>query len=151
MFASTSDKCRCPESDEKQRQATATTEYCAELQQWMWQYYWGNVSWQSWAAFPFPGPGSFPPPVISTQTPGSSLTTSGGGHQVFDSRNWYNQPYPFSFPASFPHAGGAQTEPGSAQTPTTDARPAQRQNGTPPQAGWDAVCFKCLTLSKITF
>lgn len=135
VATTTSDNRRCPETDAKQPQSTATTEYCAKLQQWMWQYYWGNAGWQSWmalSAFPFPPPCGFPPPGTSAQTPGSPDSTSGAGQHVFDSRNWYSQPYPFSFPAPFPHPGGAQAH---QSTPATDARTAQHQNGNPPQPG----------------
>uniref|UniRef100_A0A8C2ALR4 Protein FAM8A1-like n=1 Tax=Cyprinus carpio TaxID=7962 RepID=A0A8C2ALR4_CYPCA len=37
----------------------STTEYCQRLQQWMWRYYSGYVSWQSWV---FLSPPLFPPP-----------------------------------------------------------------------------------------
>ncbi|KAM7384305.1 hypothetical protein PAMA_011582 [Pampus argenteus] len=133
MFATTSDNRRCPETDVKQPQSTSTTEYCAKLQQWMWQYYWGYASWQSWvalSAFPFPPPCSFPPQGTSAQTPGSPASTYGAGQHVSDSRNRHSHPYPFSFPASFPHP-----EQSTAQTPATDTRPAQQQNGNPPQPG----------------
>ncbi|XP_038581572.1 protein FAM8A1 [Micropterus salmoides] len=142
MFATTKSENRRdgPESDAKPPQTTATTEYCAKLQQWMWQYYWGYASWQSWvtlSAFPFPPPCSFPLPGTSTQTPGTPASTSGGEQHAFDTGNWYSYPYPLSFPASSNHPGGAQTEQRSATTPTpaTDARPAQQQNGNAPQAG----------------
>lgn len=130
--AATSDnRCNGPESEAKPPQTTATTEYCAKLQPWMWQYYWGYASWQSWVALAvFPPPCSFPPPGTSSPTPGTPASTSGDGQQAFDTRNWYSYPYPLGFPASSPHPGGAQTP-----TPATDARPAQQQNGNPPQAG----------------
>ncbi|XP_072227095.1 protein FAM8A1 [Leuresthes tenuis] len=127
----TGDKSRdVSENVSKEPQTTATTEYCAKLQQWMWQYYWGYANWQSWlalSAFPFPPPGT------SAQTPGQPASTSSGEQQVFDARNWYNYSYPFSPPAYYPvYPGGAQT----GQSPATaDARPAQQQNGNPPQAG----------------
>ncbi|XP_041823353.1 protein FAM8A1 [Melanotaenia boesemani] len=116
-----------PEADSKQPQITATTEYCAKLQQWMWQYYWGYANWQSWlslSAFPFPLP------CTSTQTPGEPASTTGSGQQLFDVRNWYSYPYPLSTPAS------SSSPPGGEQRSTaTDARPAQQQNGNPAQAG----------------
>lgn len=133
----TEDKSRDkPETDSQSLQSNATTEYCAKLQQWMWQYYWGYASWQSCLALttlPFPPPCSFPP--TTDQTPAAPASTSVNGQHVFDTRNWYNYPYPFTFPASFPHLGGDQTEQSSATTPllAPDARPAQQQN--PPRAG----------------
>ncbi|XP_073319260.1 protein FAM8A1 [Pagrus major] len=141
MFATTgSDNRRDgPESDAKPPHTTATTEYCAKLQQWMWQYYWGYASWQSWLALSaFPPPCGFPPPGAGAHSPGTPASTSGGGgQQGFDTGNWYSYPYPLSFPASFPHP--AQTEQSSAAAPApasaADARPAQHQNGNPAQAG----------------
>ncbi|XP_026202747.1 protein FAM8A1 [Anabas testudineus] len=134
MFPTTaSDK--APESDAKQPQTTATTEYCAKLQQWMWQhYYCGLASWQSWAAlaaFPFPPPCTFSPPGSSAQTPGAPASTSDGGQQGVDARNRYSYPHPFSFPASSSPSGGAQTEQGAAGSPI----PAQQQDGNQPHAG----------------
>ncbi|XP_016388597.1 protein FAM8A1-like [Sinocyclocheilus rhinocerous] len=38
----------------------STTEYCQRLQQWMWRYYSGYVSWQSWVFLSAP---LFPPPA----------------------------------------------------------------------------------------
>ncbi|XP_004549258.1 protein FAM8A1 [Maylandia zebra] len=119
-----------PESDAQQPRSTATAEYCANLQQWMWQYYWGYASWQSWVALSaFP----FPPPGISAQTPPGTPVS---GQQAFDTRSWYSY-YPVTSPAaSFPHLA-AGTELGSATNPLpgADARPGQQQNGNPPQAG----------------
>ncbi|XP_017276292.1 protein FAM8A1 [Kryptolebias marmoratus] len=97
------------ETDTKRlRSAAATTEYCARLQQWMWRYYWGNASWQSWGALSaFP---CVPPPRAAAST---------------DSRFWLGYPA-FGPPASSPpHPGGAQT----------DARAAQQQTGDPRQPG----------------
>lgn len=127
----TGDKsCDVSETDTKHPQITATREYCAKLQQWMWQYYWGYANLQSWlalSAFPFP------PPCTSSQTPSAADSTSGNGQQVFDARNWYSYPYPYSPAAFSPHPGGAHTE------QTSDARQAQQQNGNTPQAG-TALC-----------
>lgn len=136
MFATTTTDSRRdgPESDAKQLQTSGTTEYCAKLQQWMWQYYWGYSNWQSWVALSaFPPPCGFPPPGTSAQTPGTPASSSGGGQQAFETLNWYSYPYPLGFPASYPHPGGAHTEQSSA----TDARQAQQQNGNPPLAGMD--------------
>ncbi|KAM4629964.1 protein FAM8A1 [Polymixia lowei] len=127
------------EMDEKQPQINVTTEYCAKLQQWMWQYYWGYANWQNWVAlstFPFPPPYTFPHPVASSQLPGAPASSPGIGQQGFDTRYWYNYPYPFSFPVP-PISGAAHTEQTTTATPNTpnDARPPQQQNGNPPQAG----------------
>ncbi|XP_010775739.1 protein FAM8A1 [Notothenia coriiceps] len=126
-----------PESDAKQPPSTATTEYCAKLQQWMWQYHWGYSNWQSWvslSAFPFPPPGCFPPPGTYPQTPGTTASTSAGAQLGFDTLNRYSYPYPLNFPASYPHPAGAHTEQTAA-----DARTAQQQNGSPPQPGREYI------------
>ncbi|XP_034560830.1 protein FAM8A1 [Notolabrus celidotus] len=139
--AKTIDNRHGPESDTKPSPTTATTEYCAKLQQWMWQYYWGYANWQGWmtlTALPFPPLCTFPPPGTSSQTPG--VPASNPGQQTYDPVNWYSYPYPLSFPAaSFSHH--AQTGQSSASTPSTaaDGRPAQQQNGNPPQAGREYI------------
>ncbi|CAJ1083459.1 protein FAM8A1 [Xyrichtys novacula] len=118
-----------PENDTKPPPTSATTEYCAKLQQWMWQYYW--QSWVTLTALPFPPPCTFPPPGTSAQSPGAPATTS--GQQTYDPANWYNYPYTFSpFPASSSQPGQSL-----ATTPATasDGRPVHQQNGNPPQAG----------------
>ncbi|XP_020508017.1 protein FAM8A1 [Labrus bergylta] len=123
------------EGDEKLPEDTATTEYCAKLQQWMWQYYWGYANWQSWLALTaLP----FPPPGTGAQTPGPlTAPSSTSGQQTYDPANWYSYPYPFSFPASSPHLNGTQVGHSSTTTPAAaaDGRTAQQQNGNPPQAG----------------
>lgn len=126
-------------SDSKPPDTMATTDYCAKLQQWMWQYYWGYVNWQSWVALSaFPPPCGFLPPGTSGQTAGipAPISGVGGGQQTHDPGSWYSYPYPLSFPASSPHQTGAQTEqsPAASPTPATDSRP-QQQNGNAPQAG----------------
>lgn len=117
-------------------QSTVTTEYCAQLQRWMWQCYWGNVSRQSSAALS--AFSCLPPPHTSAQTPAAPASSSDSGREMFDLRNWYGQP-PFGPPTSSP------PRPGGAPT---DARSAQQQSGAPPQAG--AVLVDPVTLTKIT-
>ncbi|XP_067356338.1 protein FAM8A1 isoform X2 [Channa argus] len=137
MFSTTANGPTTETEAEKQPQSAAVTEYCAQLQQWMWHYHWGYASWQSWAAlsaFPFPSSCSFLPPGISAQTPRTPAPTYGTGEQGFDTRNWYNNLYPFSFPASSFHPA-AQTE----QSPAGDARPAQLQNGNLPHTGREYI------------
>uniref|UniRef100_A0A3P8SU01 Family with sequence similarity 8 member A1a n=1 Tax=Amphiprion percula TaxID=161767 RepID=A0A3P8SU01_AMPPE len=125
----------------KPPESSATTEYCAKLQQWMWQYYWGYASWQSWlalSAFPFPPLCGVPPPGTGAQTQPRAPASTSGSEVFYDTRNWYSYPYPLGFPASSPHPGGTYTGQSSADTPltATDARPAlQQQTGNPPQAG----------------
>lgn len=123
-------------ADEKRPKAPtdATTEYCAKLQQWMWQYYWGHANWQSWmamSAFPFLPPTTFPHPGVLPRPPGASASSPGVGRHTYDAPNWYNYPYHFSYPVP-PYLSAAHTEQPLENTP---GRPAQQQNGNPPQAG----------------
>ncbi|KAI4891213.1 hypothetical protein NFI96_033047 [Prochilodus magdalenae] len=49
------------------KQDVTTSEYCGKLQEWMWQYYWGYVNWQSWMAmYAFSFPPCFPTPGMAT-------------------------------------------------------------------------------------
>lgn len=131
------------ETGAEQPQATATTEYCAKLQQWMWQYYWGHANWQSWvalSAFPFPPPCAFPPPGTSAHTPAAPASSSGGAQQPVDTRSWYSYPHPLSFPVSSTHQGGVQAGQSSAAT-AAPGTGAQQQNGNPPQAGKLVLCL----------
>ncbi|RVE67049.1 hypothetical protein OJAV_G00113380 [Oryzias javanicus] len=105
--------------------SSATTEYCEKLQRWMWQYYWGcsPSSWGFLPAFPLP------------HTPEEALSTSAGGQESFDVRNWYSYPSPLSpptLPQPPPYFGGDQTERSAA---SADARAAQQLNGNTLQAG----------------
>eukprot|EP00066_Takifugu_rubripes_P018505 XP_011607771.1 PREDICTED: protein FAM8A1-like isoform X2 [Takifugu rubripes] len=98
----------------KPPQASATTEYCATLQRWIWQSYWGYAGWQSWLCL-----SAFPPP--GTSAPAAGAHASAAGQQRFDTRNWYSYPVPVSSPASSAHPGGAAS--GRNQAPETPARP----------------------------
>ncbi|XP_048850166.1 protein FAM8A1-like [Brienomyrus brachyistius] len=94
-----------------------TSEYCAKLQEWMWQYYCGYLNWQSWmAAFAAPLP-----PCCSPQTEAQ-------GQPALDGRSWYYA----QFLATVPSDRAASPAPGSPASPD---RPVQQQNGNVPQAG----------------
>ncbi|KAM8840895.1 protein FAM8A1 [Spinachia spinachia] len=110
-----------PEDDQKspQKQTTATTEYCAKLQAWMWQHHCGAAGWQSW-----PTPSAFPFPFPCAPAPGAPAA-------ALDTLNRYSFGFPAGFPASYPHPGGPQTQ----QSAAADPRSAQLQNGNPPRAG----------------
>lgn len=113
-------------------QSTATTEYCQKLQRWMWNYYWGYTSWQSWVAL---STVTVPPPYSAHLLDGTTTTAQATGQPIFDSRNWYHYPYPLSFTAG--HPGDAQNvfyHTTTSQTPT-DSRSGQQPHGTPPQPG----------------
>ncbi|KAK2887093.1 hypothetical protein QQF64_013936 [Cirrhinus molitorella] len=83
-----------------------TTEYCKQLQQWMWRYYSGYVSWQSWVFMSAP---LFPPPHFGSQAPGGSSATPA------DIAAWYNQ-------MSSPPSGRPAA---TATSSTADRGPAQ--------------------------
>ncbi|XP_029976666.1 protein FAM8A1 isoform X2 [Salarias fasciatus] len=101
------------EVDAKPPQATATTEYCAELQRWMWRSYWCSAGCQSWA----------PPP-------GTHNAPAGDYQLLYDTRHWHSYPYLLTPGAlSPPPPGGAQTERGSAGT---DAPPRAGREYTIP-------------------
>ncbi|KAJ3608762.1 hypothetical protein NHX12_023292 [Muraenolepis orangiensis] len=124
-------------SEEKRPKAAvnATTEYCAQLQQWLWQSYWGHANWQGWmamSAFPFPPPTPFAHPgVPGPQLAGAPASSPGVVPPTYDAQNWYNYPYPFSYPVP-PYLSAAHTEQPAEVTP---GRPAQQHNGNPPPAG----------------
>ncbi|XP_056336113.1 protein FAM8A1 [Danio aesculapii] len=74
----------CQGADDNDKMTT--TEYCARLQQWMWRYYNGYVSWQSWVLMSAP---LFPPPQFGCQAPGSSASVY--PTTPADIATWYNQ------------------------------------------------------------
>ncbi|XP_033831059.1 protein FAM8A1 [Periophthalmus magnuspinnatus] len=108
-------------------ECTATTEYCQRLQRWMWSYYCGYTSWQSWVTL-----STLPVPPLYTVPPPHGTPTQ-TGQQPFDSRNWYNYPYPLSLPG-YPQSAQNNNQFYASQTPT-DARSGHQPNGTPPQPG----------------
>lgn len=75
----------------------AKSEYCEKLQEWMWQYYCGYVSWQSWVTvFPFP-------PCFPTQAATGSLRapTWGVDLPTPDLQTWISHSSAVAF-SSFP-------------------------------------------------
>ncbi|KAI5620600.1 family with sequence similarity 8, member A1b [Silurus asotus] len=75
-----------------------TSQYCEKLQEWMWQYYCGYISWQSWASvFPFP-------PCLPAQATSGSLRVSTWGADLTnpDVRTWITHSFGvplYSFPS----------------------------------------------------
>lgn len=113
----------------KPPQTTATSEYCAKLQRWIWQSYWAYASWQSWLCLStFPPPCAFPPPETSAHTAGAHASTS--SQQRFDTRNWSSSPAP---------PGGAQSGRTAASGP--EPRPAE----DPARAGvWSTAVYSLI-------
>ncbi|XP_018934426.2 protein FAM8A1-like [Cyprinus carpio] len=91
----------------------STTEYCQRLQQWMWRYYSGYVSWQSWV---FLSPPLFPPP--------SGGSASACAATPVDIAAWCNQ---MSSPPSSRRAAAAT----SSSAERAPAQPAGREYTIP--------------------
>ncbi len=108
----------CSQGKQDTSTAVTTTEYCDKLQEWMWQYYYSYMNWQSWMF-------SFPPcfPTQGTnETPGA--TTWGADMSNGDFRNWFSSP--FVFPAAdasprAPASAAAQLPPQQHQRPNGNA------------------------------
>uniref|UniRef100_A0A8C2H6B1 Family with sequence similarity 8 member A1a n=1 Tax=Cyprinus carpio TaxID=7962 RepID=A0A8C2H6B1_CYPCA len=93
----------------------STTEYCQRLQQWMWRYYSGYVSWQSWV---FLSPPLFPPP--------SGGSASACAATPVDIAAWCNQ---MSSPPSSRRAAAAT----SSSAERAPAQPAGSCQSTAPR------------------
>ncbi|KTG01007.1 hypothetical protein cypCar_00006032 [Cyprinus carpio] len=112
----------CSQGKQDTAPAVTTTEYCEKLQEWMWQYYYSYMNWQSWIAT---SALSFPPcfPAQGTnETPGA--TTWGADMSNGDLRNWFSSP--FGFPAAAASSRAPATAPAQQQ---------QQPNGNAQQPG----------------
>uniref|UniRef100_A0A8C1ZYS0 Family with sequence similarity 8 member A1b n=1 Tax=Cyprinus carpio TaxID=7962 RepID=A0A8C1ZYS0_CYPCA len=121
----------CSQDKQDTSPAVTTTEYCEKLQEWMWQYYYSYMNWQSWIAM---SGFSFPPcfPTQGTnETPGA--TTWGADVSNGDLRNWFSSS-PFGFPAA---AASGQSPPRApaAQLPQQQQQQQQQPNGNAQQPG----------------
>ncbi|XP_030638352.1 protein FAM8A1 [Chanos chanos] len=110
-----------------------TSDYCAKLQEWMWQYYYGYVNWQNWMAIStFSFPPCFPAPATN-QTQSTSMM--GLDTSSVDIRNWYSSPFLLSVPPFVPSAAaGNVSQAGEAagqSSPTAVAGPVQQTPGPP--------------------
>lgn len=122
---------RKPCSVGKQDTSTAvtTTEYCEKLQEWMWQYYYSYMNWQSWIAM---SAFSFPPcfPTQGTnEIPGAS--TWGTDMSNGDLRNWFSSP--FGFPAAAANAAGPAADASRQSSRAPATAPAQLPQQQPQQ------------------
>lgn len=117
-----------------------TTEYCAQLQQWMWRYYCGYASWQSWVLMSAP---LFPPPQFGCQAPGSS--TSAYAATPADIAAWYNQTSP---PSSRPAATATSST--ADRGPAAQPQPAGTVAVNPMLEG-DGVIISCIIKRTLTY
>uniref|UniRef100_A0A7N9AQK7 Protein FAM8A1-like n=1 Tax=Mastacembelus armatus TaxID=205130 RepID=A0A7N9AQK7_9TELE len=103
----------------------ATTEYCEELKAWIWQYYSGYVSWQSWltaSAMSYP----------YLQSAGGASTT----FPDFTSPNLYNSPFSVPLSPYSPSVTSASSRAGEAAGGAAVPTQAQQQeNGNAQRAG----------------
>lgn len=93
-----------------------TTEYCEQLQAWMWQNYTGYVNWQSWLA----AAAALPCPIV--------LQSAGGvaGPLDINPQNWHHGPFGLSL-ASHPAGATSQSNRagGAAGGAAVTAQPQQ--------------------------
>ncbi|MCI4391955.1 hypothetical protein PGIGA_G00140330 [Pangasianodon gigas] len=108
------------------------TEYCNKLREWMWNYYCGYASWQSWmcvSALPLSPPWFLPQPGSQAANipPYPPAPTSA------DISNWYIQltSPPHMNATATPQAGNSPT----STPPAAAASPAQANGNPPQQAG----------------
>lgn len=135
---------------------TAKSQYCEKLQEWMWQYYCGYVSWQSWGTV-FPFPPCFPTQATSLRAPAWGADVS----NLVDLRTWISHASGFSF-SSFPSipvpiASTAANNTGERQIqvngqslnlPVPQHMP---QNGNVQQPGTAASCSAIKVINTLQF
>lgn len=106
--------------------SVGTTEYCEQLQAWMWQYYTGYVNWQSWLA----ATAMYP---YSMQLPsGMSMP-----HTELNTQNWHTSPYGLALsPYPPPAPSSSSNRPGEAApgaaAATQPLRPQENGNAQRP-------------------
>ncbi|XP_052435380.1 protein FAM8A1 [Carassius gibelio] len=118
----------CSQGKQDTSTAVSTTEYCEQLQEWMWQYYYSYMNWQSWIAM---SAFSFPPcfPTQGTnETPGA--TTWGADVSNRDLRHWLS-----SSPFGFPAAAASGQSPRAPATAAAQLPQQQQPNGNAQQPG----------------
>jgi len=104
----------------------ATTQYCEELQGWMWQYYSGYVTWQSWVAASAMSYPCYLQPDTGTTT------------LDINTQNWYNGP--FGAPQSASQAAVTSRSGDAAVV----AQPQQQENGNAQRPGKRCrLCADC--------
>lgn len=102
------------------------TEYCNKLREWMWHYYCGYASWQSWMCVPaLPLSPLWFPPQPGSQA--ANIPPYPRAPTSADISNWYIQL------TSPPQMNAPQA--GNSSTSTTPASPAQANGNPAQQAG----------------
>lgn len=97
-----------------------TTEYCEQLQAWMWQYYTGYVNWQSWWTATAALPCSF------------VLQSASGATAPLDiiPHNWHNDPSGLSLAS---HSAGAASQSNRAGSAAGGAPVTVQPQQLPPE------------------
>lgn len=127
-----------------EKRSSTTTEYCEQLQTWMWQYYTGYVNWQqSWASV---GGGGIMPSspyhlllLLQHHSYDPRATPSRTAFTGFDAQNWYNNPFglPLSTYSPVNNIPSPPTGGHAALQATTSSGgslpPAVQTQHTPPQ------------------
>lgn len=117
------------ESKKVDVESRTTTEYCEQLQAWMWKYYTGYVNWQSWLA------------ASAMSCPYYLQSASGTSMAPLDinSQNWYNGAFglplsPYPPPVTSPSSSRAGEAAGGAAVSAQPQQPPQ-ENGNAQRPG----------------
>ncbi|KAM9353663.1 protein FAM8A1 [Symphorus nematophorus] len=108
-------------------ESRATTEYCEQLQAWMWQYYTGYVNWQSWLAA-----SAMPCPYYLQSTSGTSTAPLD-----INSHSWYNGPFglplsPYPPAVTSPNSRAGEAAGGAAVSAQPQQLPQENGNAQRP-------------------
>lgn len=128
------------------RRGLSTTEYCAQLQAWMWQYYTGYLNWQSWLT----ATAALPCPFVLQSPTGATVPLD------VHPQNWHNGPFGLTL-SSHPAGVASQSSRavGAAGGAPVTAQPQQvpPENGNAPRPGNQrlASIFKPFTSSQTFF
>ena len=125
-------------------ESRATAEYCEQLQAWMWQYYSGYVTWQSWMA-------------ASAMSYPQYLQSSGGTATAsvdLMSPHWYNSPFALPLspypPAGASPSGGRAGEAAGGAAAAGQPLQQPQENGNAPRPGehhWVQMSAGCLNVN----
>lgn len=97
-----------------------TTEYCEQLQAWMWQYYSGYVNWQSWLT----AAAALPCPFVLHSATGATVPLD------INFQNWHNGPFGFRLSSHPPGDSPPSTRAaGAAVGAAVTAQPLPAENG----------------------